>query len=125
MGYPQPIINTATIAAGATGLSDVILLGELRLAGVIMPAAWQAASLTFQSCDTENGTFTNVYYDSGSGTATEATATVSTSRRVMFTGDLALALNGCGKYIKLRSGTAALAVDQTATRSIGLIGIER
>lgn len=101
----------AVIPAGATGLSGVVDLGYGVLQGFIMPGTWIAAALTFQaSLDGEN--FYNLY-DNG----TEVNMTVGVDRFVQLD---PVKWQGI-RYLKLRSGTAATPVNQTASRTIKLI----
>lgn len=107
----------ATIASGATGLSAAVHLGGpdrgTALVAIQMPATWVAANLTFQAGETQSGTFYNVYAADG----TEVVVTASTSRWIILDpADFASVV-----WIKVRSGTAATPVDQTATRTINLI----
>jgi hypothetical protein len=107
-----PAVIDASIPAGATGLSDVIDLGGHVLVAIQMPSTWTAADLTFQ-VSLDGVTFNNLYDDEGN----EVKLTVAASR-VVAIGEPALMWHS-GK-IKLRSGTAALAVDQTAARALKL-----
>lgn len=109
-------LKTATILAGATGLSDVVDLGGYRLVGIEMPAAWTAANLTFQALSSQFNTYQNLYDDGG----TEVTVTAAASRNIGFRSDLTLLLMSY-RFIKLRSGTTGSPVDQTATRLLGLV----
>lgn len=96
---------TATIAEGdATGLSTAVNIGELKPLAIIMPAAWTAAAITMQS-SMDGVTYHDVYIK-----GTEYSLTVGVDRHVLLDpGEL----EGVGPYIKLRSGTAAAAVEQT------------
>lgn len=104
--------SPVVIASGAS-LSPEVDLGNFTLAGVIMPSGWDAANLTLQA-KTANGTATNVYDDSGS----EVSITAAASRYILFWP--ALDLTGL-RHIKVRSGTAATPVNQTADRTLTLI----
>src|SRR5512137_30675 len=100
------------VIANGTSLSVAQNFGEARVIGFIMPSAWDAAHLTFQVSDLIDGTFVNLYNESG----TEVDITVAVDR--------AYSLNTSGAYltpfnfVKVRSGTAALPVNQTAARTI-------
>jgi len=107
--YAQQV--DVVIAAGATGLSGALDLKGMTPVAIQMPAAWVAANLTFQVSLDGGVTYANLYDEAG----TEIAVTVAASRVV--------ALNTVAKYwsggwIKIRSGTAALAVDQTASRTL-------
>ena len=62
--YNETILTAATIAASAS-LSDVVRLppGHV-LVGIVMPATWTAADLTFQF-SADNVTYQNAYEDDG------------------------------------------------------------
>lgn len=104
-----------TIAAGASGLSGPVDFGGLVMAGIVMPAVWVAASLSFQ-VSIDNATFQNLK----SGTAdVEINPAVSQGNSYWF------GTNGTGqsgsdvhiwkawRYWKFRSGTSATPVNQT------------
>lgn len=100
---------TATIANGAS-LSAAIDLGANYFAvSLTMPAAWTAASLSFQT-SVDNVTFNEM--SDVLGALVSLTVSASTD----------LALDGTTfigrRYIKVRSGTAASPVNQGASRAI-------
>lgn len=105
-------VRTVTIATGQSLSNTLVDFDGQMLLGVIMPAAWDAANLTVQvSHDDTN--FNNLYDADG----VEVTIVSGASRYIRvnpadFTGPSAL---------KLRSGTAAAAVTQTADRTITLL----
>jgi hypothetical protein len=100
-----------TIAINESLSSKVRLAGYL-LCGIIMPAAWDAASLTFQnSIDDTN--FANIYDSAGA----EKTVTAAAARHIMLDPS---EFAGIG-MIKVRSGTSGAAVNQTAARTIYLV----
>jgi hypothetical protein len=107
----RPIELLSTIASGQS-LSDIVDVGSKTLLGIIMPSAWTAANLTIQvSTDGTN------FYDVYDGLGTEKTITAAANRYIIidptdFVG---------AKYIKVRSGTAAAAVNQGADRAVRLI----
>ena len=107
--------KTATIAAAASLSDEVAVQGHLTLA-FLMPAAWTAASITFQGAATSGGTFGDLYTDTG----TEVEITVAASRLVVLTGPEADAVAAV-PYLKLRSGTGALPVAQGAERLITVL----
>lgn len=102
----------ATIASSGS-LSGVVNMSGHFLAGIIMPSAWDAASLTFQACETSNGTFFDVYKDDG----TELSYTVAASRYVVINPANFIE----APFIKVRSGTSSSAVNQTAERVIQIL----
>ena len=104
----------ATIANGAS-LSGVVDIGEGKtLCAIDMPADWTAANLTFQASTASDGTFDNLYDQYG----TEKTVTADEDRYIALD-DPAFWLGV--RYIKVRSGTAASAVNQGAERVITLV----
>lgn len=108
-----PTTKTATIANGES-LSAGVRFDGAALVAIIMPAAWTAASLTFQA-SVDDITYNNVYNESG----IEKTVTASTSRYI--------ALNPAdfvgANYIKVRSGTSGTPVNQDAERALSLVVI--
>lgn len=103
--------KTVTIANGAS-LSGILELGGGILTGMILPAAWTAAGITFQgSVDGTN--FYNLYDEFGA----EITLTVDASRYIR----LNPTDNYSIPYMKLRSGTSGSAVNQGADRILTLI----
>lgn len=102
-------VLTATIANGAF-LSDILNVWPCQASAIVMPAAWTAASLTFQgSMDGVN--FFDLYNDSG--TEYEIPALVSQS--------IILNVPLSFPYLKVRSGTTGTPVNQGAARSVSLI----
>ena len=123
-GTPVPVTATAgnsisTVAATivTTGsLSGAVDLGaSMMLCGYRMPAAWTTAGITLQDCDTIDGTFQDVYDEYGTEVALSALQGKSHKIR-----DVAMCMS-LGRYLKVRSGTAASAVNQAAARTIQLI----
>lgn len=103
------LYHTATIANGASQSNVIPLEGHVVLA-VLLPAAWTAADLTILAADTEAGTYLPVYDAAGN----EVTWQADTSRWVTVTREATEGFH----WIKLRSGTAAAAVNQGAARTI-------
>lgn len=102
---------TTTITAGAS-LSSAIDLGGGVLAGIIIPSTWTTASLTFQVSN-DGVNYYNLYDEYGS----EVTATPAAGTFMRLS---------AGDYfgvpqIKLRSGTAASAVNQVSTARLILV----
>lgn len=114
-GVPAQIamhVLNATIASGAS-LSDAITLGGLRLFGVVMPAAWTAANLTFQASFDGGTTYVDVYDYNG----LEVVATASTSRLIVLDPVVFSAI----PLLKIRSGTSGTAVNQGAARTLQIV----
>lgn len=112
--YGPTKVLPVTIASGAS-LSDIIDLGAHKLCAILMPAAWTAANLTFQAAISPRGTFTDVYDDAG----VEVAVTAATSRCIGL--DATASELAALRFIKLRSGTAGVPVNQGAARTIYLI----
>ncbi len=112
-------VSTATIA-NAASLSDAIDLSgasfglreACALVGIIMPATWTAASMTFSASD-DNTTFRDLYDSAG----TEITYTVAASHHIRVTPSDWAGM----QYLKVRSGTAGAAVAQGGARLIKLV----
>ncbi len=108
--------ETATIANGAS-LSGAVSVGgpdfRVSLLRISMPAAWTAANLTFQASDSLTGTFQNLYDAAG----TEVTVTTAAGREIRLD---PTHFAGVG-YIKVRSGTSAVPVNQGAARTVTLV----
>jgi hypothetical protein len=105
-------LGTVTIANGAS-LSGSVDMGAARLVGIIMPASWTAAGLTFQ-CSSDNSTFYNMYDETGA----ELTWTVAASTYV--TANFPTRWLAC-RYLKIRSGTSSVAVNQGAARTLTVV----
>lgn len=93
-------------------LSNAVPLGGFTHVGIAVPSAWTAASLTFQVSDTEEGTYVDLYTDTG----TEVAVAAATSQ--------AIGLVSCAgvfapfEFMKIRSGTSATSVSQTDERTL-------
>lgn len=107
--FPGEVV-TAVIPNGATGLSGEIWLNGFLLSAIQMPSTWVTANLTLQgSLDGVN--FANVYDKSGN----EVVLTAAASRLIQL--NSSEFVHGYVK-LKIRSGTAASPVNQTADRSL-------
>jgi hypothetical protein len=104
--------KTVTIALNGT-VSTEVNTGGLPLQGIIMPSLWNTAVLTFQASNTSGGTFGDIY----DGAGTEINVATAASRAIGLTTSDKNALESF-QYIKLRSGTTATPVTQTASRTI-------
>lgn len=107
-------LEPATIAINAS-LSDAIHLHNMRLFAIQMPAAWDAANLTFQGSADAGTTYYNVYDDNGA----EVTIAAAALRFIIFDPARFLGL----QRLKIRSGTSGVPVVQTAARSILLVPV--
>lgn len=101
----------ATITSG-TALSPAADLDNARLAKIVMPAAWTAASLTFQTSD-DGVTYSNLY--TAAGVEYTVTAAASTAIVVPIVDWIGT------RFVKVRSGTSGSPVNQGADRVITLV----
>lgn len=102
----------AVIANGAS-LSGEVDLGALDLVGIVMPAVWTAAGMTFQvSID---GGVTWVEHTTSAGA--ETTFTVAASQYVAVDPTLWRGVNA----VKVRSGTLAVPVSQGQATTLNLV----
>lgn len=99
---PRLTEHEVTILTNAS-LSDALDLEGGRLEGIIMPAVWTAAGISFE------GSMDNVnFYEVGDGTA-EVTYVADAGWLIVIPpGEL----YGAGRYLKIRSGTSVVPVAQ-------------
>lgn len=109
-GGSQP----AAIAINAS-LSDAVDLGAMRLQRINMPAAWDAAGLTFQA-SVDGAAFLDLHDKGG-----EVSVPAAAGRSIVV--DQA-AFRGV-RYLRVRSGTAAAPVAQLAARALTLVTVPR
>ena len=122
----DPLLDARPTARQALQVIDVVIpinsainaaaidLGTGRLVGIQMPAAWTAADLTFQA-GFEAATLVDLF--DGTSDTTERKIEAGLGRFI------ALNPNDWAgvQFLKIRSGTVALPVNQTAARTIKLI----
>lgn len=106
----QGSATTAVISSG-TSLSAAVDLGTARLSRITMPAAWDTAGLSFD-VSYDGTTYSNLYNNVG----TEYTVPAAASRAILVPLSDFVGI----RYIKIRSGTASAAVNQTAQRTLNL-----
>lgn len=116
----DPVSRTVTIAATAAttpelSVSEIVDVRDIILDRLVMPAAWDAASITFST--SEDGVALQSLHDGG----TEVSLPVAPDRSVVLPRDLFRTV----RYIRLRSGTPATPVAQLAARAITLVGMAR
>ena len=99
----------ADTIAGAAAVSTGVQINNIDIVGLEMPAGWDAASITLQA-SRDGAAWFNVYDQFG----TELTLTTAASRYIAIPPSL---LAGVG-YIRIRSGTSATPVNQTAARTL-------
>ena len=107
--------EAVTIANGAS-VSGTLDLRDSSIAGVIFPAAWTAAALTIEVYDEVALAWIGIVYDDlGTQVNVIASPVVSTAYTLSVLGMLPY------RYVRLRSGTTASAVNQAGARSITVI----
>lgn len=101
-----------TIASGQS-LSAAIVFGGYALHGIAMPSGWDAADLTFQVSVDGGSNYLELRTPDQIGFQYPAAAGqfISLTQRVLYGFNM----------LKVRSGTATLAVAQTADRTLKLI----
>jgi|WetSurMetagenome_2_1015567.scaffolds.fasta_scaffold00223_14 hypothetical protein len=112
--YPMVIRKTATILTGQA-TSDVVDIRNARNIAFILPATWTTAGITFQACDSADGTFVDLKNDAG----TEVAITAAQNTAIVL--NTALMAVTAMPYIKIRSGTSSSPTNQSATRLIKVI----
>lgn len=113
MGFNQKAIPL-TILSGAS-LSNPALVGDHVFIGLQMPAAWTAASLTFQTSYDDGVTWHDLYDDAG----VEVTLAPATPAGKY----LAVSPDPFGGllWLKVRSGTSGSPVNQASNRALILV----
>lgn len=106
-----------TIASGQSVSAAIDLSGTVLVA-LVVPAAWTTAALTFLASPTKDGTFGDVYGDDGVEVAVGSGSVVA--GRVIVPAGILENLAPL-RFLKIRSGTAAVAVNQAADRNLSLI----
>ena len=106
-------VSQAAAIAINSSLSGAVALGEKVAVGIVMPASWDAASLTFQGSADGGVTFSNVHDSSGN----ELSVTTAAGRYVYLDPSAFVGLN----QIKIRSGTSGSPVNQTAARTLTIV----
>lgn len=109
----MPILHvlTATIPAGQA-TADVDLGHQYTLIAIVMPDAWNAADLTFQA-SADGATWQNVYDQFGGEVMVMAAAgRWITIEPASFAGV---------RHLRVRSGTSAVPVNQTANRTLTFV----
>lgn len=108
------VVHISAVIASGASLSGAIDLGGARIMAIIMPSAWTtAANITFAASSAIDGTFVKVQDDQGNETTLAGVAA-----------SVAIGLDSQGddlkgfRFLKIRSGTAASAVNQAAARTL-------
>jgi hypothetical protein len=108
--------RTATIAAGASLSNEISIGSDEYLAGLLMPAAWTAAGVTFTVAEKAGGTHQPLEDDAGN----EIAIVVTASKFVAITNAVDVVAVKAASYLKVRSGTSGTPVNQVAARTIHL-----
>jgi hypothetical protein len=107
--YPE--VKSVTISTGSS-LSPGVDLDGLTLVAIVMPSTWDGTTITFQV--SPNGTD---WYNLHDAAGSEVALTVGPSRYIQLDWQRFLGI----RYLRIRSGTAATPVNQTATRTLHLV----
>ena len=105
---------TPVTVSNGTSLSPAISIGNGLLVGIAMSAGWDAASMTFQVSYDGGTTFQEMQSSSAA-----ISFTVAANQFIAVDPTLWRGVN----TLKVRSGTAATPVNQTADRIINLITV--
>lgn len=112
---------TATIANGAS-LSGEVNTNGRRIAAIIMPSGWTAASLNFEALQDQTGS-TSTFKPLVDTGGAELSITTGGDRVIAIPETHALSAGGLGR-IKLRSGTSGAPVNQGAERIIKVVVVD-
>lgn len=99
--------------ANAANLSDAQQLNGLHGEGLVMPAAWTAATLGFAVSDTLAGTYLPLVDAAG----VEVAINVAASQAIV----LPMGLLRGWNFVKLQSGTSAVHVNQGGQRIVQML----
>jgi hypothetical protein len=116
--HTNNLMDTATVTvADGESSSGALRLDEYALFGLVMPAAWTSASVSFD-VSTDGSTYQHLYDEYGS----EVTLGVEAGKSYGFSAGFASRFLAW-KYVKVRSGVAGSFVNQSgADRAITLLG---
>lgn len=110
----QILSDAKAVIKSGTALSNAINVGTKVLCGIQMPAAWDAANLTFQVSYDSGVTWQDLY--DGLGTEIAVTSPAAGKYLAVDPSDYAGIV-----FLKVRSGTTGTPVNQTADRTIVLV----
>lgn len=111
----QITVVDAVIASGAS-VSGAVDLGYQRLAGIIMPAVWTSAAITF-SASPDNSIFYDLYDDATERVIPSTSIGASRFFSLPYQDWLMV------RSLIIRSGTSAVPVNQAASRTIRLVTV--
>ena len=107
--------SLVTIANGAS-LSTPASLGAQVLCGILVPAGWTAAALTFQASDDGGATWQSMFDATGAEIAISSAA-VAAGQRISINSSAFVGVD----LVRVRSGTTAAPVSQGAARTLTLV----
>ena len=114
---PQLTVTPVTITSGQA-LSPAIDVSNKALYAIEFPSAWTQAKVTFQ-LSRDGTTFRDFWYDGGDGEAVISSTDLLASKTVVM---LPSFWYGVGfTSMKLRSGTGAAPVNQSADRALNVL----
>lgn len=116
MPYFNPVTTQDAAIANGASLSGAIELAEGQLVGLLMPAAWTAAAVSFDV--SYDGAAYAPLYDQNGEVKVSSTYVSATERR-FFALDPVSFLGA--KFVKVRSGLNGAAVAQGAGRTVTLL----
>jgi len=111
----EPRVQSAEIANGASTSSTILLDSAHSLVALQMPAAWSAASLTFDG-SFDGTTFVPIHYGAGAYTITSAQGAAA-SLGVSLAPEAFIGW----PYVRIRSGVIGTYVNQGAARTIKVL----
>jgi hypothetical protein len=114
------IVAVPALIASGGSLSAAIALGSKTLVGIAMPAAWDAADITFQASADGGTTFGELVLTDLAAANAVAAVQIHSPAVGQVIGIDPNKLRGVN-MIKVRSGTSGSAVTQNADRTLTLI----
>lgn len=111
--------QSAIIANGAA-LSSAIVLNSHVLVGIITPAAWTAAAMTFQALGPDGVTWIDVYDDAGTEVTIPSASIPIAAARALVNKTVLEQLAALHTF-RIRSGVTATPVNQLAERTITVL----
>ena len=107
-------LTLEAIIPNGTAITQIFDVGGQLVVGIQMPAAWDAAGITFLASHGPTGTMRNVF--ERDGTEFLVTAPLADEFRSILPTELMLA-----RRLQIRSGTAGTPVNQTAARTLTVV----
>lgn len=104
----------ATITSG-TALAPAVDLTIYRVFAISMPTTWSAAAITFQA-SVDGINYFNVVDDTG----TEVSVTAAASQYIVLTTPAKML---GARWLKVRSGTSSVPVNQGSTVVVNIVGV--